>query len=142
KKASQSHSLELFPYIPQDVEECLHERSVLGLPGTLARLALLHAANGSPIPILNALGSRVDLFHASHQLVRPPTNTRITATLYDMTCWLAPETHTAANVAMAKRFARSVLMRAAGMIAISENTRKDTLRVLGIKPERIEVIYP
>jgi len=23
-----------------------------------------------------------------------------------MTCWLAPETHTAANVSMAKRFAR------------------------------------
>src|SRR5204863_4725857 len=99
------HSLELFPYIGK-FEECVHDRSVLPRGATLARLALLHAANGSPIPILNAMGRRLDVFHASHQLLRPPRNTRVTATLYDMTCWLAPETHTPANVEMAKRFAR------------------------------------
>jgi len=27
------------------------------------------------------------------------------------------------------------------MIAISENTRADSVRILGLKPERIEVIY-
>src|SRR6266403_1223221 len=109
-----SRTLELFPFIdPARLpEECDHERSVLGRWETLARLALLHAANGSPLPILNAPGARLDLFHASHQLLRPPRNTKITATLYDMTCWLAPETHTAANVAMAKSFARKELTRA------------------------------
>jgi glycosyltransferase involved in cell wall biosynthesis len=139
---ANGHSLELFPFIGTELTECVHERSVLPMPATLARIALLHLANGSPIPILNAIGSRLDVFHASHQLLRPPRNTRVTATLYDMTCWLAPETHTAANVAMAKRFARSVLSRAAGMIAISESTKTDTIRVLGLAPERIEVIYP
>src|SRR5881628_1976878 len=110
RAAAGNHSLDLFPFIGE-VGECAHQRSVLGLGPTLARIALLHLANGSPLPILNALGRSLDLFHASHQLVRPPRNTQITATLYDMTCWLAPETHTAANVAMAKRFARSVLIR-------------------------------
>ena len=28
------------------------------------------------------------------------------------------------------------------MIAISESTRADAIRLLGLKPERIEVIYP
>ena len=141
KATAGSHRIDLFPFI-DNVGECAHERSVLGPVATIARLALLHAANGSPFPILNAIGSRVDVFHASHQLLMPPRNTKITATLYDMTCWLAPEMHTPANVATAKRFAGSVLKRADGMIAISENTRADTIRILDLKPERIEVVYP
>src|SRR5438309_4477072 len=141
RAAAGKHSLDLFPYSGH-VTEWAHERSVLPMCATLARLALLHAANGSPFPILNAIGSRVDIFHSSHQLLRPPRNTRVTATLYDMTCWLQPETHTPANVAMAKRFGRSVLTRAAGLIAISESTKADTIRVLGLASERIEVIYP
>jgi glycosyltransferase involved in cell wall biosynthesis len=138
------HTLELFPFLDgaRLSENCVHERSVIGFWPTLARLAVLHASNGSPIPILNQLGAHLDVFHASHQLLRPPRNTKLTATLYDMTCWLAPETHTPANVAMAKKFARKVLARADGMIAISENTRSDSVRVLGLKQDRIEVIYP
>jgi len=141
KTTAGAHRIDLFPFIG-DVGECVHERSVLGPAATIARLALLHAANGLPLPILNVLGSGADVFHASHQLLRPPRNTKITATLYDMTCWLAPETHTPANVDMARRFAQSVLKRADGMIAISANTRADTIRILDLKPDRIEVIYP
>src|SRR5882672_8277905 len=142
--AAGRHSLELFPFLNGDclAEAYHHERSALPWWPTLARLLVLHLANGSPIPILNRLGARVDVFHASHQLLRPPRNTKITATLYDMTCWLAPDTHTAANVAGAKRFARNVLARADRMIAISESTRADSVQVLGLKPDRIEVIYP
>src|SRR5260370_30459097 len=43
---------------------------------------------------------------------------------------------------MAKGCERKVLARADGMIAISESTRADSVRILGLKPERIEVIYP
>jgi len=144
RAAAGGHTLELFPFLDPDgvAGACHHERSALTRWPTLARLLLLHAANGSPLPILNRLGAGVDVFHASHQLLRPPRNTKITATLYDMTCWLAPETHTAANVAGTRRFAREVLTRADGMIAISENTRADSVRVLALPPERIEVIYP
>lgn len=134
-------SVHLFPFLDQ-IGDCVHERSVIGPGGTIARLALLHAANLSPFPVLNAIGAGVDVFHASHQLLRPPRNTRITATLYDLTCWLVPELHSAANVSMAKRFADRVLRRASGIIAISANTRDDAVRVLGLNPERITVIYP
>jgi alpha-1,3-rhamnosyl/mannosyltransferase len=134
-------AVHLFPFLDK-IGDCVHERSVIGAGGTIARLALLHAANLSPLPVLNALGARVDVFHASHQLLRPPRNTRITATLYDLTCWLVPELHSAANVSMAKRFADRVLRRASGTIAISENTRDDAVRVLGLDQNRITVIYP
>jgi alpha-1,3-rhamnosyl/mannosyltransferase len=141
QRLAGNHTLELFPYL-ETPEECVHDRSVLGRWPTMARLALLHLANLSPVPVLYPLGARVDIFHASHQLLHPPRNTRITATLYDMTCWLTPETHTAGNVAVAKTFAKRVLTRANGLIAISESTRADSIRILGLPPERIEVIYP
>ncbi len=135
------HKVELFPFL--DIPEtCDHERSIVGLLPTMARLALLHAANHLPAPVLWPIGTVVDVFHASHQQLNPPRNTKITATLYDLTCWLAPETHAAANVAMSKKFAAKVLTRATGMIAISESTRLDAIRILGLRPERIEVIYP
>jgi alpha-1,3-rhamnosyl/mannosyltransferase len=35
-----------------------------------------------------------------------------------------------------------VAKRADGLIAISENTRRDAVRILGLAPERIRVIYP
>ena len=35
-----------------------------------------------------------------------------------------------------------MLKSAAGLIAISESTRDDALRILRLRPERIEVIYP
>src|SRR2546427_2648750 len=78
--AAGGHTLGLFPYLHANdlTEGCWHERSVLSRGPTLARLALLHAANGSPIPILNCLGSLAQVFHASHQLLRPPRNTKIT----------------------------------------------------------------
>src|SRR5438128_12051695 len=38
--------------------------------------------------------------------------------------------------------ATPLLLRAAGLIAISESTKADTIRVLGLASERIEVIYP
>ena len=141
QRLAGNHTLELFPFL-QAPEACVHDRSVLAHWPTTARLVLLHLANLLPVPLLYPLGARVDIFHASHQLLHPPRNTRVTATLYDMTCWLTPETHTAANIAVAKTFAKRVLTRADGLIAISESTRADSIRVLGLRPERIEVIYP
>src|SRR5258706_13111690 len=86
RSAAGRHTLDLFPFLGGDggASACDHEHSALARWPTIARLALLHAANGSPIPILNRLGAGIDVFHASHQLLRPPRNTKITATLYAM----------------------------------------------------------
>ncbi len=118
-----------------------HERSVVGRWPTLTGLGWLHLANYSGLPILNRIGRRVDVFHASQQLHNPPRNCRLTATIHDMTCWLMPALHTRANVAAARKFATAVLTRADGLIAVSENSRRDAVGMLGLPPERIEVIY-
>lgn len=133
--------VKLFPLL-NGIGECVHERSVAGAGRTAAGLALLHGANILGSFILRPLGSRVEIFHASHQLRQPPRNCRLTATIYDMTCWLMPQTHGKANVAASRKFAERVMRRADGLIAISESTRRDAVRILGLDAGRIEVIYP
>jgi glycosyltransferase involved in cell wall biosynthesis len=130
-----------WPYL--DVgEKYSHEKSIVGRWGTLARLALLQSANYSALPLLDWLGPRADVFHASNQLRNPPRRCRLTATLYDMTCWLVPETHHPRNVRGSLLFAERVMRRADGLIAISESTRNDAVRILGFPAAKIEVIYP
>lgn len=124
------------------LSECSHERSVLGTLPTLSGLLLLHASNYSPVRWLDWFGPKVDVFHVSQQFWNPPRRCRLSTTLYDMTCWLVPETHSRANVNAAHRFAERVLRRADGLIAVSESTRMDAVRILGLPAEKIEVIYP
>jgi len=52
-----------------------------------------------------------------------------------------PQFHTRANVEADKAFAREVLTKADGLIAVSEYTRQDAIQYLGIPPERIVAIH-
>ncbi len=133
--------VKLFPLL-DGIGECVHERSVAGPARTAAGLALLHCANAFGGRVLNGLGGGLDIFHASHQLMQPPRNCRVTATLYDATLWLMPEMHTPANVRMGRLFAERVMRHASGLIAISESTRDDAVRFLGLDAAKIAVIYP
>ncbi|HLN01324.1 MAG TPA: glycosyltransferase family 1 protein [Bryobacteraceae bacterium] len=136
-----ANRLELFPFL-RGLGTFAHEKSVLSHAATLPRLGLLYAANICPFPFLNWLTPASDIFHASHQVLHPPRKARMTSTIYDMTCWLMPEVHAAANVKAADRIANGVFRPAQGLIAISECTRADAVRVLNLPPEKIEVIYP
>jgi glycosyltransferase involved in cell wall biosynthesis len=118
-----------------------HESSVAGPWRTWRGLAALALANYSGAPVLDWLTSDADIFHATNLVRQPPTRARLTATVYDLTCWLMPETHSAANIRADRSFA-STLKRADRLIAISHNTKNDAVRVLNIPPERISVIYP
>ncbi len=133
--------LQLFPFL-NGLGTFAHERSVLSPVATVPRLGLLYAANVCPFPFLNWLTPACDIFHASHQVLHPPRKTRMTSTIYDVTCWLMPEVHAAANIKAADRIANSVFRPSAGLIAISECTRADAVRVLNLPAEKIEVIYP
>ena len=136
-----ANRLQLFPYL-SGLGTFAHERSVLGPAATFSRLGLLVAANICPLPFLNWVTPASDIFHASHQVLHPPRKARMTSTIYDMTCWLMPEVHASANVKAADRIANGVFRPAQGLIAISECTREDAVRVLNLPPEKIEVIYP
>jgi glycosyltransferase involved in cell wall biosynthesis len=130
----------LFPFLDR-LPDLDHEGSIAGPVGTLARQGLLYALNLQPNHAWDWIGPRTDIFHTT-KLLHPPRRPRLTAHLHDVTCWLLPEFHQPANVAAEKRFAERVWKRADGLIAVSESTRRDAVRVLGLNPEIIQVIYP
>jgi glycosyltransferase involved in cell wall biosynthesis len=135
------NSLSLFPFM-RCPESFTHQASVLGPVATFPRLGLLFGASLCPYPILNFFTPASDIFHASHQLSHPPRKARLTSTIYDMTTWLMPELHVTGNLKSSGRNAERLFRNADGLIAISKCTRDDAVRLLGLAPEKIEVIYP
>lgn len=140
RKASAQADIRAFPFLDR-LGELTHQGSDLGLFGTYPRLALLHFINIPGNPAIDWIASGADVFHLSNQVRNPPRRCRLTATIHDLTCWLMPELHTKGNVAADRSFAERVLKRADRLIAVSENTRADAIRMLGVDPDRIEVIY-
>jgi glycosyltransferase involved in cell wall biosynthesis len=140
-KQAGENSLSLFPFMPEP-ESFTHQASVLGPLATIPRLGLLFGASLCPYPILNFVTLASDVFHASHLLAHPPCKARLTSTIYDMTTWLMPELHAAGNLKASGRNAERLFRSADGLIAISKCTRDDAVRLLGLTPEKIEVIYP
>jgi len=142
-KQSSEESISFFPFFPKGARQLDHQNSVFGRQQTRLAKSLVHLANVKGNPILELLACRADIFHASQHLRNPPhLTTRLTATIYDMTCWLMPQVHQPANVAATKLYADRVLRRARGCIAISEQTRRDAVDILGLPQDRVEVIYP
>ena len=145
RAAAGKNQVSLFPFLdfPQD---CPLDRSVIGPVGTALRLAGVFGLNNRicrslGISPLDRLAQGFDVMHASHQLLHPPRSTCLTATIHDLTCWLMPELHTTASVRGNQEFAERVLKPATAVIAISESTRQDAIRILGLAPEKITVIY-
>jgi glycosyltransferase involved in cell wall biosynthesis len=118
-----------------------HERSVLSPAATYARLGLLYFVNVPGNPAIDWMATGADVFHLSNQVRNAPRKVLLTATIHDLTCWLMPELHTPANVRADKSFAEHVLRRARRLIAVSENSRQDAIRLLGLHPDRIDVIH-
>ena len=120
-----------------------HERSIAGSARTYMHLGRVFASNAVPmLPLLRWTMPKSDVFHVSNQIRYPPKGVKLTATIYDMTVRLMPELHTAANIQADESLAKNVLGRADRLIAISENSRQDAARLLGLNADRIEVIYP
>jgi alpha-1,3-rhamnosyl/mannosyltransferase len=139
RRGAGPHRIATFPALPD--LGLRHERSVAGPCRTASGLAALALSNYSPLPVLDWMTRGADIFHCSTLTRHPPRRPRLTATVYDMTCWLMPELHTSANLRADRAFAE-VLRRADGLIAISECTRRDAARVLKLPEEKIAVIYP
>jgi glycosyltransferase involved in cell wall biosynthesis len=117
-----------------------HEDSVANPVTTYARLGLLFLLNRIPNDAIGWMDPDIDIFHTC-KVLNPPRHAKLTATVHDLTCWLLPETHSPANVAADKNFAERILKRADGLIAVSEATRSDAVRILKLSPEKIRVIH-
>jgi glycosyltransferase involved in cell wall biosynthesis len=139
-QAGAGVEIRAFPFL-ENCDRLDHEASTAGFAGTAARLALVHGLRIFGAPLLDAVIAGSDVFHASNQVRCAPRRARLTATLHDLTCWVMPQLQSAANVRADRAFAGQVLQRAGGLIAVSENTRQDAIRILGITPEKITTIH-
>jgi alpha-1,3-rhamnosyl/mannosyltransferase len=117
-----------------------HESSAASPARTFFSLGALALANYTPLPILDFATRGCDLFHATNLVRHPPRRPRLTATIHDMTSWLMPELHTPAT-RRADAAAAETFRRAHRLIAVSEATKRDAVRILNIPPDRIEVIH-
>jgi alpha-1,3-rhamnosyl/mannosyltransferase len=104
------------------------------------RLVQFHNIRRNPLIGLSVFGA--DVFHASQHVANLPMGMKITATIFDMSCWICPQYHTAKNVAATRRYGEKILKACNGLIAISAHARRDAMEILKIPAERIRVIHP
>lgn len=123
---------------PDFSEQLLHEG---GIRMHAVQLAALVALNRLPAFFCGLAAPQCNIFHASNLLRKIPPRPRLTATVHDLTSSILPECHTRTMTAADRAFAERVLKRADGLIAVSENTKQDAIRILGISPEKIRVIH-
>lgn len=81
----------------------------------------------------------VTLFHATEHLLPKLKHARSVFTLHD-TAYLFPKYHLPRNRMYLRLMMPRFLARADRIIAVSENTRRDALRLYRLDPEKIEVI--
>jgi alpha-1,3-rhamnosyl/mannosyltransferase len=129
-----------YPRLPEPTE-LVHNGSVYGSAVTLPALFQVLAGRRLLPFLLDRAGRGADVFHTSNLVAGAPKRCRLTATVYDLTGRLLSDMHTEGTV-RADRAMEAAYGRAAGLIAISEHTRQDALRHLGLPPERIVTIHP
>ena len=81
--------------------------------------------------------ARVDLLHSLHYTRPRFLPCRSVVTFHDMTFFLFPHLHTRARRLFFPRAIRFSARAADALIAVSESTRQDAIRLLGISPEKI-----
>jgi alpha-1,3-rhamnosyl/mannosyltransferase len=105
------------------------------------RLAFVRSLNRLNRSVVNLAIGRGDLFHTSQHLHCLPSKIKLSATLFDMSCWTVPETHLPENVAATRDYAERVRL-VDGIVAISNSAREDAIRLLRLPAAKIEVISP
>ena len=140
RRAASAGTIETLPSLDQDAA-LNHERSVAGRWDTYKWLARLAMANHTSLDPFRTMADRADVFHVSGLLRHPSPKARLTTTLHDLTTWMMPELHPKANREADLTLAEH-LRRAHRIIAVSECSRQDAVKVLRLPPSKIQVIYP
>jgi glycosyltransferase involved in cell wall biosynthesis len=106
------------------------------------RLAALWSLNRMGTAVVSRLVPECSVFHASNLLRRFPKGPKLSATVHDLTTWIVPQFHTAAQRAADEAFGCNVLRSADGLICVSESSRQDAARILNLDPRKMTVIWP
>jgi len=90
---------------------------------------------------LNTVLTQVDVLHASDVTQFVPKRASLVSTMHDLSPILFPKWHTPQNRTLFKRKMCYVQEHAQAIIAVSEHTKRDMVRILAIPEERIHVVY-
>lgn len=93
------------------------------------------------LPIENLIGD-VDVFITSDWTEPPAKRAKKLTILYDLIVYKSPEESDAKIIATQKRKLRWVKRESDMILCISEATKKDAEKILGVSPERLKVVYP
>jgi glycosyltransferase involved in cell wall biosynthesis len=118
-----------------------HRRPPGGRISAVFHLGGVFLMNRLPAGLAQPWYPASDVFHSA-RILNPPRRAKLTSTIHDLTCWLLPEMHLPANVAFDHILAEQIWKRADGLIAVSESSRNDAVRLLGLPHEKIHVVYP
>ncbi|MGH7483886.1 MAG: glycosyltransferase family 4 protein [Longimicrobiales bacterium] len=83
----------------------------------------------------------LDVFHAGEFFLPAAVGCACVATVHDLTTLLFPEQHALMNRRLHARRLRWIERRADRVIAVSDHTRDDLLRLTGLDPGRVERVY-
>lgn len=83
----------------------------------------------------------VDLFHATDHLLPRLASVPSVFTLHDLTCRLMPAAHTPLNRWFHLLLLPHFLRQAAAVIAVSECTRRDAVRLYGLDEGKVHVVH-
>ncbi len=83
---------------------------------------------------------KIDQLHSPHYTLPFGFQGPAVVTFHDMTFFLYPELHTRTKRLFVRFMIPRSARKASALIAVSESTRQDTLRLLGVSPEKIHVI--
>ena len=107
-----------------------------------------------PISILEFLWNRlhiapiewfignVDVFYTSDWIEPPTIRAKKITTIHDLSVLKVPETFDKKIVAVHSRKLQWVKKESSAILCDSEATKKDVMELLGIKEERLHVVYP
>jgi len=92
-------------------------------------------------PTIQGLIGKIDVFHTSDWAFPPSDGTKTIATIHDLACFKYPEFYLSETLAVHKRKNKQNISKADMIIAVSENTKNDTVEILNIPEEKIKVIH-
>jgi len=113
---------------------------VRSVPLSDRTMAILWHRLRAPLPVEAFIG-KVDLFY-SPDFVLPPTRARAILTVHDLSFIRVPECADPNLRAYLNRAVPRSVHRADLVLADSQNTKRDLVELLGVDPQRIEVVYP
>ncbi len=98
--------------------------------------------NYLPLSYNNLVNTEAEVFHFFNYIIPPKVKGKILITVYDLVYKLFPETMSGKNYRWLEKGLENSAARADKIITISQNSKEEIIKYLGVAEEKIEIVYP